>query len=203
MASLRAVVEIVPIADGPAPWPVAEDGDHRWETLDARTAPAVIGTVLAAAAEWCRPEDLDEDHLPTPAEALGWIAASDYLVIGGGIQALDGQTRVDPGCCCEINDWHGWGDADRRSAMWLGHSPEPWIEQTVDGLVVHQDKDEPERAAVSIAAGELPQLLAALRDDLTGFLGAVQRWVTQLTGDPDLAEAVVASIDRHVGIRRG
>lgn len=200
MVGLRAVVEMGLAEDEDAPWPVAEAGDYRWEVLDSRTPSAVIGTVLAAAAAWCRPDDLDEEHVPRPAEALGWIAASDYLVLNGGVQVLDGETRVNPGCCSEINDWHGWADPELRSEMWLGHSPQPWIEQTAGGLVVHQDKDEPQRAAVAIADDELPRLLADLRSDLLGFLDAVRRWATELTGDAALTAAVIANIDRHVGI---
>lgn len=201
MLSLRGVVEIGIGEYEDAPWPVAPAGDYRWEVLDAGTDAAVIGTVLAAAADWCRPEDTADDLAPTPTEALRWVAEADYLVISAGIQAADGTAEVNPGCCCELNDWHGWGDPERRSEMWLGHSPEPWIEPSENGLTIHQDKDEPARASVFIRAEELPRLLAELQADLTGFLGAVERWATEVTGDAQLAAAVAGNIDRRVGIR--
>lgn len=200
MAVLRAVVEIGLEANPDAPWPVEPVGEFRSEVLDSGTSAAVIGSVMAAAADWCRPEETDDGHMPTPAEALRWIADADYQVISGGVQASDDRATVDPGCCCELNDWRGWADPERRSAMWLGHSPEPWIERTDTGLTVHQDRDDPQRIPVIIAADEVPRLVAELRADLLGFLEAVERWATDVTGDPQLAAEVVAAIDRHVGI---
>ncbi|GAA1963082.1 hypothetical protein [Catenulispora subtropica] len=203
MTALRAVVELGWTENEDAPWPVEPLGEYRWGPLDSTTTAAVIGTVMAATADWCRPDDSDYDSVPTAAEALRWIADSDYLVICAGVQASDGTTTVNPGCCCELNDWHGWADPRRRSAMWLGHSPEPWIEDTEAGLMVHQDKrpeGEARQSPVLITTAELPQLLADLRTDLLGFLAAVERWAVGLTGDPRLAAAVVANIDHHLGL---
>ncbi|MFD0638403.1 hypothetical protein ACFQ9X_49450 [Catenulispora yoronensis] len=134
-------------------------------------------------------------------------------MITAGVQASDGTTTIHPGCCCELNDWRGWSDPDLRSEQWLGHSPQPWTEETAAGLAVHQDKeaktgstanatnDEPPQAPVLITTAELPTVLAALRADLIGFLGAAEQWATAVSGDPSLAAAVVANIDHHVSIR--
>lgn len=111
------MAEIGLAANEDAPWPVEPAGEYRWEALDSGTGAPVIGTVMAAAAGWCRPEDADDDRVPAPAEALRWIASADYLVISAGIQAADATATVNPGCCCELNEWHGWADPERRPAM--------------------------------------------------------------------------------------
>jgi hypothetical protein len=192
VATLRAVVEMGPEGLDGAPWPIEVNSDYRWEILDGATAPNVIATVLAALAEWCRPEDVELDRLPAHSEALRWIAESDHLVIRGGIQAADAGTTVDPGCCADFENWRAW------PAIWLGHDPTPWIEQTADGLLVHQDKASQD--AVYLGADSLPGLLTGLRDDLIAFLRTTERWITDLTADPRLAAAVITNIDRHTVI---
>lgn len=192
MATLRAVVEIEPWADGDdAPWPVENAEPYRWEVLDGSTPPATIGTVMATLAAWCRPEDADEDHKPTAVEALRWIAAAEYLVLGAGIQAADGETAVNPGCCADLEGWRDWPDS------WPGH-PAPQIERDADGLSIRED--EKSQNPVTLPPGTLPGLLAAVREDLIAFLGAVERWTRKVCADAELAAAVVANIDRHVVI---
>lgn len=188
MATLHAVVEIEPWADGDdAPWPIENSEPYRWDVLDGSTPPATIGTVMAALAEWCRPEELDIDYRPTAAEALRWIAAADYLVIKGGIRAADGRTTVNPGCCADLEDWRAWPDT------WCGH-PAPQIKRDADGLSIREDGES--QNAVTLAPG----LLANVREDLIAFLGTVERWATQICSDAELAAAVIANIDRHTAI---
>lgn len=109
MATLRAVVEIGPEAVEGAAWPVDFADTYRWEALNASTTPETIGTVMAALAEWCCPEDTELDTTPTATEALRWIAEADYLVIRAGIQLTDTDTEaaptVNPGCCADLEDW--------------------------------------------------------------------------------------------------
>jgi hypothetical protein len=202
VATLRAVVEIVPGGADDALWPVAAADEYRWEVLNGETPANVIGTVMAALAVWCRPEDVDSDHEPTATEALGWIAASDYVVIAGGVQAADATATVRPGCCAELNDWRDWADPAGNADLWLGHSPMPWIEQTAGGFLVHQDKEQPSQDPdpVELATDALPGLVADLQADLLAFLTAAERWAADITADPDLAAAVAANIDRQVGI---
>ncbi|MEZ0115357.1 hypothetical protein ABH920_009392 [Catenulispora sp. EB89] len=191
MATLRAVVEIEPWADADdAPWPIASTDTLHWDVLDGATAPATIGTVMAALAKWCRPEDADTE--PTATEALRWIATSDHLVIAGGIHAADAETAVHPGCCADLEGWRAWPDT------WLGH-PTPAIERTADGITIRQDRGS--QNAVTLATDALPGLLAALREDLIDFLAAVEHWAADTGADAELAAAVVANIDRHMVIR--
>ncbi|ACU69827.1 conserved hypothetical protein [Catenulispora acidiphila DSM 44928] len=194
MATLRAVVEIGPEAVEGAAWPVEFADNYRWETLNASTTPETIGTVMAALAEWCRPEDAEPDATPTATEALHWIAEADYLVIRAGIQLTDTTTgtTVNPGCCADLEDWRAWPHT------WLGHDPTACIEQAADGLLIHQEKTS--QNPVKLPTGTLPALLADLREDLIAFLAAAQTWITTTTADPDLAAAVIATIDRHAAI---
>lgn len=190
MATLRAVVEIGPEGVDGAPWPIETADDYRWTVLDGSTPPATIGTVMAALAEWCRPDEADIDETPSVREALCWIAESDYLVIRAGIQATDASTTVNPGCCADLEGWRTWPD------MWLGHDPTPQVEQTAGGLLIRQESGSQD----FVKLGDLPGLLSGVRDDLIAFLGAVERWAKTTGADPELAAAVVATIDRHVVI---
>ncbi|MEY9927854.1 hypothetical protein ABH926_002488 [Catenulispora sp. GP43] len=192
MATLRAVVEIEPWADeSDAPWPIEKAEPYRWEVLDGSTPPATIGTVMAALAKWCRPEDADDDHEPTAAEALRWIAAADYLVLSAGIQAADSGTAVNPGCCVDLETWRDWPNT------WHGH-PGPQIKHADDALLIRGDKKSQD--SVTIATGTLPALMAGVRDDLIAFLAAVERWATDLCADAGLAAEMIANIDHHVVI---
>lgn len=192
MATLHAVVEIEPWADpNDAPWPVEHAEPYRWEVLDGSTPPAMIGTVMAALAARCRPEDADEDHEPTAVEALGWIAAAQYPVVSAGIQATDGEAVVNPGCCADLEGWRDWPDT------WLGH-PTPQIKLDADGLSIRED--ERSQKSVTLPVGTLPGLLSEVRDDLIAFLGAVEHWTAAVCADAVLTAAVVAKIDRHVVI---
>ena len=146
---------------------------------------------MAALAAWCRPEDVDADHEPTAVEALRWIAAADYLVLGAGIRAADGEAAVNPGCCADLEAWRAWPDT------WLGH-PAPRVEHADGGVTIRED--EPSQNSVTLATGDLPGLLAAVRNDLITFLSAVRRWTADVCAETELAAAVVANIDRHVVI---
>ncbi|MEY9888261.1 hypothetical protein ABIA31_001901 [Catenulispora sp. MAP5-51] len=190
MATLRAVVEIEPWADeDDAPWPIEKAEPYRWEVLDGSTAPATIGTVMAALARWCRPEDAEEDFEPTAVEALRWIAEAEYLVLSAGIRAADAETAVNPGCCVDLENWRDWPNT------WHGH-PGPQIKHADDGLWIRED--ETSQSPVKIAAGALPGLMAGVREDLIAFLGAAERWAADLSADAGLAAAVIANVDRHV-----
>lgn len=192
MARLRAVVEIGPEGVEGAAWPIETATDYRLEPLDASTPPLIIATVLADAAEYCRPEEVDPDHRPSPVEALHWIAEADYLVIRAGIQATDNETTIKPGCCADLEGWRGWPD------MWLGHDPSPVVERIGGSLLIHQEKGS--QNVVKLPAAALPALLNELRQDLTAFLTATEHWATTAGADQHLAAAMAATIDRHVGI---
>lgn len=101
-------------------------------------------------------------------------------------------------------DWREWVAYPQRPGLWLGHSPEPWIEYQDTAIRVHQQggfvcEPSPD-GCVEIALADMPGLLLGVQQRLEGFLGAVQKWVARIS--PALADPIVDSLDRHLDVRR-
>ena len=193
MATLRAVVEIGPEAVEGAAWPVEFADTYRWEALNASTTPATVGTVMAALAEWCRPEDTRTGHDADRRRGTPLDRRS----------GLPGHPRRHPTHRRQGNHREPrLLRRPRRLAILAAHLARPRphsLDRTSSRRpLIHQEKTSQNSA--KIPAGALPALLADLREDLIAFLAAAKTWITNTTADPDLAAAVIANIDRHAAI---
>jgi len=131
--------------------------------------------------------------LRAPAQhRLGALGRGDQARrVAGPPRLLRRRHRRAGGCCADLEGWRDWPDS------WQGH-PKPQIKRDADGLSIREDGES--QNPVTLPPGSLPGLLAGVREDLIAFLGAVERWTADVCADAELAEAVVANIDRHVVI---
>jgi hypothetical protein len=150
--------------------------------------------------------------------ARRWLVRDDRLVstlipvaelntICGGLRGEDGSgSRVDPGCCSDLDEWRAWTRFDERPALWLGHEPSPWVEYRDSCLRLHPDGGMeahplPEEAGfVEFSFDELPDALRSVQRDLLGFLDAVEIWARRVA--PVHAARLVDALDAQFLVRQ-
>lgn len=169
--------------------------------VDGAMAAGTVAALVARLAEEAAPEGRDA-CAADPDEALAWIMAAfreDAVLICGGLRAEDpAGVRVDPSCCCDLVDWREWIGFAERPRLWLGHSPDPWVEYLEAGLRVHPDKASPSKPSVEFSNDELPGLLSSVRGDLLGFLDAVRAWTAAHV--PGREGEFAAALEQIIGI---
>ncbi|MBM7857419.1 hypothetical protein [Lentzea nigeriaca] len=191
MIEMNAVVAAHHLVGFPD-WPTGpySDGDV---VLSGRMSREEIGTALAAIAQYNNGQEVGPDG---PA-LLGGLLEQEAIIMSGGLLVRDTRTGVvvEPGCCQGFEDWRDWrGVLDGRHP-WLGHSPDPKVE-IGDGLVrVWPDDRRTDGPACEIPLAELPGHLAAVRQDLLGFLELVRKWAPYGMG-----EALAERFDEHFHI---
>ncbi|MGW4498811.1 hypothetical protein ACWENR_09345 [Micromonospora sp. NPDC004336] len=198
---LQPVLE-VDFLDGFTLWPVAEVGP--WLALSGTLTAAEVGTAVARMAAYNHVDDRtvwpqgdDPSSAVLPLVAAGPEPGS--LVVPGGLRLTDPGTgaRIDPGCCCGLEDWRCWYDIPSGASPDQGHDPAPWVEHRADGTI-RVWADEERSAHVDTHVDELPGLVDGVRADLAAFLGALRTWADEVV--PAGADALVESLDRHLQI---
>jgi hypothetical protein len=81
---------------------------------------------------------------------------------------------------------------------WLGHDPTPHIEHLEAKVRLWPDEDHPRKNFIDLPLDQLPELLDSVRDQLVGFLAAVEAWAAQHA--PALAARLVAKLDEDLAI---
>jgi hypothetical protein len=204
VSTLRPVAELDLTEEAPW-WPVTADAGWRRAVLDGALPLGEIGAFMQQLAEQCRPEEVGSGGAEVPAgEAVRWITDADELSICGGLRADDDAgTRIDPGCCCDLDGWREWAGFGERPTLWLGHDPDPWIEYRDTGIRLHPrggmgERRPSETGFLEFSHTELRGALRSAQRDLLGFLDAVGRWARGAV--PDRAAELVLALDRQIGI---
>ncbi|MCO1581980.1 hypothetical protein M8C13_40150 [Crossiella sp. SN42] len=147
--------------------PVIELDDLSFLPLSGDLTPAELDQVLTRMGGY-----LDDETDPLTA-----LLDTDMIIVPGGLLVTDPATGVviEPGCCSGVEDWPGWAQVLAGTRHYFGHSPEIWAELSEDVVQVHRDSD-PVPVRIDLPAAELPAMLRAVQQDLTGFLGLVRGW---------------------------
>ncbi len=197
MVTFEPIVE-APLAGPASLWPVADVPADGWLRLSADTSGHEIGLVVRQLVLYNQLGDGE-----TAADLLARLARAELLIAPGGLRVRDSSSGVvvAPGCCAGLEQWREWERAlEDGYSPWLGHDPDPWVEQR--GAVIRVWSDgglatprEASEAYVDVAASELPRALERARLDLLGFLEVLERWAAGQA--PTDARLLAESFDRH------
>ncbi|WP_339134670.1 hypothetical protein WJM95_33600 [Streptomyces sp. f51] len=204
MITVRPVLEI-PSHDSFGLWPVSDVPSYDFMALDGTLTPDAVGTAVMALAIG---NDVDpgDDRPPRPGDPLGGflhgLLTVDPLFAAGGLEVTDTVTgtRLVPGCCAGLEDRGDWWhvlDGD-GSAVWLGHDPSPSAERRGSTVRLTVDADADAGQWIDVPVAELRPLLAAVEEDLAGFLSLAARWAAEHLLDH--AERVGDALARAVAL---
>ncbi|MBA9002363.1 hypothetical protein [Thermomonospora cellulosilytica] len=158
--------------------------------LSGRMTDAQVGTAVAVIADssvW--------DDLPA-LDLLRAFTDQDEVAVPGGLRLTDTSTGavVEPGCCFGLESWRDWAELLDGETPWLGHDPTPEIEFADGVALVRVDGGD----SIRLPLEELPAILTAVRNDLTGFLSLTGRWADAHA--PHLSGRLVKLLDRGLRI---
>ncbi|WP_318218799.1 hypothetical protein [Streptomyces sp. SCL15-6] len=125
---------------------------------------------------------------------------AERVIAPGGLRIRDTASGVTvaPGCCSGLEDWRDWLGLVNGEEPWLGHDPTPHIEHLGAKVRLWPDEDPSEKSFIDLPLDQLPELLGSVRDQLVGFLAAVEAWAAQHA--PALAARLVAKLDEDLAI---
>ncbi|MER5732840.1 hypothetical protein ABT084_31675 [Streptomyces sp. NPDC002138] len=193
--------------DGFDLWPVAATERFGFLPLSGALSPAEIGAALMriAACNDGAPET-EGDLPPRPAGRLeGFLHGllyRDGLHAAGGLRVTDDSTGATfaPGPCDGLEDWHDWYRLADSSGR-IGHGPDPQpsrAERLGDTIRLTVDTDRNDGPVIELPVTELRRLLAGAERDLTGFLAAASRWISEHL--PAHATPLTAALTRLLGL---
>ena len=200
MLIVDAVLETYVAADF-ALWPVAESPPDRLLALSGELSSRELGTAMAVLTSYNKGQRVRRARAPEDSlEQVGRLLATECVIAPGGLRIRGTATGVTavPGCCSGLEDWRDWLDLMNGDEPWLGHDPWPRVEHAGAVARLWPDGDRPEGLPIDLPLAQLPQLLGSVRDQLVGFLGAVEEWATSHT--PSIAAAVVAKLDEDLAL---
>jgi len=179
-------------------WPTATRPGLGWLALSGDLVQADVGTVIAAIAVYNGIAS-EDDAQPSAARLIEDIIEAECLIAQGGLRVRDTETdqAVNPGCCFGLEDWSQWNQVAAGQPLWLGHSPEPWVEHlesTVRLWPSGGNRAVPSAGAspIEIPSGDLPRLVAGAHRQFQQFLGLLESWALPLAAAsaPRLAPAL-------------
>ncbi|GJF26866.1 hypothetical protein [Streptomyces sp. HO565] len=134
------------------------------------------------------------------ADGVGHLMTAEQVIAPGGLRIRDTATgiTVSPGCCSGLEDWRDWLGLMNGEEPWVSHDPTPHIEHLGASVRLWPDEDHPRESFIDLPLARLPELLDSLRDQLVGFLAAVEGWAAQHA--PALAARPVAKLDEYLAI---
>jgi hypothetical protein len=183
--ALRATIESPYFPeDFSCPWPVFgfnNPGPHIRLSGDMNYGQ--IGLVIALLAEYNRVNLSD-----TKQAVLNDILDCTSLILPGGIQAIEGDRVISPGCCCGLEGWQEWQDFSKTGQTpWLGHDPSPWLEQKGDLVRIWSDggtgESRQKAFSIDVYHSIFCQQLIAVEKDLQAFLFCLDSWVREIGFD--------------------
>jgi len=186
-------------------WPV-EQTDFLL-AVPRRPTPLQVGTLVwALIGRSVTADDLSITAV-TPGEAIDrYLSCGDEGFAPGGLRVSAGDVVIDPGCCVGLDEWRDWLRVVDGEVIDLGHDPDVFVEHR--GSVIRVWKDDgrlPSGVAqrsgeqhIDVLRDALPKLLAAVQQDLAGFLTALHPWTHGI--HVDLADPLTAAMDRRLQI---
>lgn len=173
---LRPVVEL-PWFEGtpPWPWPIADAAPFSFLVLSAQMKDEDVGSVVAQLVKY--------NHIeigPTVEELLARVVAAESLLLPGGVQASEGDRRINPGCCSGLEECLRWfACPETKQTPWLGHDPSPYVEWSGDAVRVWSDGGIGRVAdafAIEFTRERFADEVARVGRDLRKFLARLARW---------------------------
>ncbi|MGW4209034.1 hypothetical protein ACWEIJ_13690 [Lentzea sp. NPDC004789] len=190
MIEMRAVVTAHHLVDFPG-WPTGPYSDGH-VVLSGRMSREDVGTALASMAEY----NNDGEHEVDGPSTLG-VLLGEHVIASGGLLVRDTATgvEIEPGCCVGLETWRDWQGLLDGRVPWLGHEPSPEVRFEGGVARLWPDARRTGGPACEIPLADLPSHLAAVRQDLLGFLELVREWAPYGMG-----EELAARFDRHLHI---
>ncbi|MDQ1023487.1 hypothetical protein QF035_001069 [Streptomyces umbrinus] len=162
-------------------WPVADSPPDRLLALSGELSSHELGTAMAVLTDYNKGQRERRPRAPKDSlEQVGRLVATECVIAPGGLRIRDTATGVTavPGCCSGLENWRDWLDLMNGDEPWLGHDPSPRVEHAGAVARLWPDGDRQEGLPIELPLAQLPELLGLVREQLVGFLGAVEAWVT-------------------------
>jgi hypothetical protein len=133
--SMARIFPVIEIASDPTElfWlPLRSTHRHAFVELGAETPPDQVALVLHTLATY--------GHASGASDSPRALNENFPEIAPGGLAVSDEDLAIFPSCCCGLETWREWwGLLDGGQSPWLGHSPDPWVEQVGDEFVVWSD----------------------------------------------------------------
>ena len=173
MPKLLAVVEAAGASESQdTPWPVAKDVLNGLVPLSGASLDAEIGAVV-----W---QLIVYNQLSRIEPLRGAVAAKSLVLPGGLVVEADRDRVIRPGCCAGLENWREWlAVPSEGGSPWMGHDPDPWIENIEGGLRIWSDgamSEARSRFSIDVGRDELGFALRRVEQDLKGFLERLETW---------------------------
>ncbi|MEU4160397.1 hypothetical protein [Actinoplanes sp. NPDC026670] len=186
-------------------WP-AEQTDFYFAVPRMPTLQQVGAVVWTLIGRSVTADDLSITATDAVEAIEKYLACDDGDFAPGGLQMVDDNVVVDPGCCVGLDEWRDWLRVIGGEVIDLGHDPDPLIEHRGPVVRVWKDGGQlpagsvlgPDEPHIDIPRHILPNLLNAVQQDLAGFLTALRPWVQGIRSD--LADPLAAAMDRRLQI---
>ena len=180
-----------------APWEISEDKFFN-ARLFSGTSDAEIGSIMMAAFSPLTDEIVKE----TAADTLrAFVANWEGFVLEGGLLFKEnGAVKVEPGCCCGLEDWRDWFKvANDGVNIWTGHDPESLVEKIDDRIKIwNDDETKDDKYSIELTTGEFIGRLEAVERDLKDFLDRLRQWTAARA--PGLENEVVEYFAENMNI---
>ncbi len=180
MSLLEAVIE-APSIDVEPLWSVAKLPPFSFLRLWQGMTPDEVGLFVYQLAAYGNHDEFD---LASPLdEVLKYITGKESFILIGGLRVngANGVT-INPSCCCGLENWRDWeGLLAGENHIWLGHSPDPWIERQGDSIRLWADQGS--ETFIDFQTTELAEGLHTVQRDLLGFLDGLAQWL-EVYGKP-------------------
>ncbi len=178
-------------------WPV-EPTDFSF-AIPRTPTPALVGSAMWALVG---PRVTSTDASLTAdsaSEAILALLTDEDDFAQGGLRGTSGDVVLDPGCCCGLDEWRDWllVFADQQASF--GHDPDMVAVPQGSSVRVWKDASDGFTGTyLDIQRDVIKDRLIGVQQDLAGFLTALHRWAQDVA--PDLADPLVADIDRRLAI---
>lgn len=193
---LEAVVEIFSLDDFNA-WEVKKDVSS-FVRLSKDTTFLETGTAIAEIAAYGNTRDLNKK----PAEIIDELINDECLIVGGGLKFVDGEKKINPGCCCGLESWDECLQiTPEKCGLWLGHDPAPYIEFLNEKQIYRIWSDveangKPDNIFyIDFKVDELKEAIKNVSQDLRDFTIVLKNWADKII--PNQSEKLVETFKTH------
>jgi hypothetical protein len=194
--TIEAVVEVSSF-ESESPWAVLPVPSQALIRLFSGVTDEEIGSIILTACLYNQIE-----ICPSAMETLNSFLEKEQFVLPGGLQfSEDGQAKVVPGCCCGLEDWHGWLSVPHgNNGVWAGHDPSPGVEFVDGNIRVWQDEKAEGVEFIDLDDEEMRGLLDKVESDLKGFVIRLGKWADYLA--PDLNQKIAEHFAKNMNIEK-
>ncbi len=192
---LEAVVEIYGIENFNA-WDTEKNSEkflRLWENTTLNEA----GSIIAQIARYNGIEINNKKET-----IINSFLNEESLVVGGGLKFVDGEKKINPGCCCGLESWDECLQiTPERCGLWLGHNPAPYIEFLEEERIYRIWSDvkangRPESIFyIDFKIDEFNEAVKNVSQDLRDFLIVLKHWADKIA--PNQSDKLVETFKTH------